>query len=371
MQNFTEMKKHLLSLVFASILFSCSTESVFKVSRVGEEPEQFKQRAVYSLPQTLFLVSVEFEKESYIPGPYRLFTERFLGLEDYIAESGVSYRLLNVDVENFTEPDPDQFYSINLLKGELEWEEYLKLSDYGLILEASRSAKREYSSTSTASSRDMPYFTDLSVKRNLTEVTDTLYKTIIRDSSYVRVPVLRSHREAKTLEQKAEEAANFIIKIRKRRFKLLAGQYELFPEGDALAISVKELDKLEKEYLELFLGKRVKEKYRKRFIVLPEEGNETATYSFARFSPQTGILEKDENAGKALELKVDSQKKLNDFSAINLDMDDDKLNNNLFYRIPEIAEVRVMLVNEVLYQGRMPVYQLGKMVNLPVTPKEE
>jgi hypothetical protein len=45
----------------------------------------------------------------------------------------------------------------------------------------------------------------------------------------------------KTLEEKAQEAALFIFKIRKRRFKLLAGQYDVFPEEQALATSVREI----------------------------------------------------------------------------------------------------------------------------------
>lgn len=361
------MKKYILLLVLSVILFSCSTTSEIRVSKVGEEPEEYKERAVYVLPQTLFLVNVVFEKEIYIPGPYRLFTEKYLGLEDYISERGFSYRLIDVDLDGFTEPDPDHYYSVNLIKGDFDWEEYLKLSDHGFILDPSAGFDKEKREIKTSKEPELPYFTDLSVKRNLTEVTDTLYKTIIRDSSYVRVPVLRSHREAKTLEQKAEEAANFIIKIRKRRFKLLAGQYELFPEGDALAISVEELDKLEKEYLELFLGKRVKEKYKKSFIVIPDAGSESRSYAFARFSPAAGLLEADGSTGKALELFIEPQQKVMNLPDA---ITGQNIKNQIFYRIPDIAEVKVKLVNETLYEKRTSVYQLGNMVSYPVNLEE-
>lgn len=357
------MKKYILLPVLSLILFSCSTTSEIQVSKVGNEPAEYKERAIYVLPRTLFMVSVVFEKETYIPGPYRLFTERYLGLEDFIAESGFNYRLLSVDIESFNEPDPDHYYSVNLIKGDYNWEEYLRLSDYGFIFDPSVNFEKEKKEIKSGKKSELPYFTDLSVKRNLTEVTDTLYKTIIRDSSYLRVPVLRSHREAKTLEQKAEEAANFIIKIRKRRFKLLAGQYELFPEGDALAISVEELDKLEKEYLELFLGKRIKEKYKKSFIVDPEAGTDPGNYTFARFSPMTGLLEADESAGKALELIIEPQQKVMTLPEINKNQD---VKNQIFYRIPDIAEVKVKLVNEILYEERRSVYQLGNIISYPV-----
>jgi hypothetical protein len=59
----------------------------------------------------------------------------------------------------------------------------------------------------------------------------------------------RNDGDIKSLEEKAEEAAAFIYKLRKRRFKLLVGQEQPVPDGNALDISIRELDELEKEYL--------------------------------------------------------------------------------------------------------------------------
>ncbi len=360
------MKKYILLSFFSFFLASCATNSVFQVSKAGNEPEESKERVVYTLPQTLFLLSVEFEKETYIPGPFRLFTEKYLGLEDYITESGFNYRLLNVDLESFEEPDPDHFYSLNLIKGDFNWDKFLKLSDFGLIFDPSSEYSRKYDQERKMGSHETSFFTDRSVKRNLRVVTDTLYKTVINDSSYVRVPVLRSHREAKTLEQKAEEAANFIIKIRKRRFKLLAGQYDVFPEGRALEISVSELDKLEKEYMELFLGKRIKEKYTKSFIVIPGSGIELQKHTFAGFSSQHGLLKPDNNSGRPLELILEPQGKLMNLPAIQSITSGIPGNNTLLYRIPDIVEIKVKLVDEILYEGRKSVYQLGRIVSYPI-----
>jgi len=241
------MRKSIFVISLIALLSSCGSTNMMQVTKLGSEPQEYIQRAISVLPQTVLSVKVEFEKETYIPGPYRLYTEKFLGLKDFIAEPGFSYRILNVDVQSFTEPDPEEFHSLNLIEGKMDWDQYLRLSKYGFILDPSSNESQELSMEESGNFAETPFFTDMSVKRNLTEVTDTLYKTIISDSAYVRVPVLRKQREAKTIEQKAEEAANFIIKIRKRRFKLLAGQYDVFPEGRALAISVEELDKLEKE----------------------------------------------------------------------------------------------------------------------------
>ena len=174
-----------------AFLASCSAPSVFNVTRVGEEPEEYLKRAVYVLPQTLLQVHVEFEKETYIPGPYRFFTEKYLGMKDFIKEPGLSYRILNVDVETFAEPDPEHFYSINLLKGTLEWDRYLDMTSHGLILNPDQGTPKDYSSSSGEVLSQPIYFNDLPIESNLVETTDTLYKTVITDSSYVRIPVVR------------------------------------------------------------------------------------------------------------------------------------------------------------------------------------
>jgi len=360
------MKRHVFVLLSLFFLSSCGTNNLFQVTRVGEEPEDYRHRSVYVLPQTLLRINVEFEKETFIPGPYRLFTEKYLGLNEYIAEAGYSYRILNVDVENLTEPDPDHFYSINLINGEIKWEQYLQMSHYGMILDPSSVYDLNTTENEDAEIPDTPFFTDRSVKRNLTEVTDTLYKTVIQDSSYVRIPILRKQREAKTLEQKAEEAANFIIKTRKRRFKLLAGQYELFPEGDALAISVKELDKLEKEYLELFLGKRIKSTYRKSYLLIPEASKSIQSHVIGRFSQQRGLLEPTDAIGEEIMIDLEPAGKV---SKIGISLAGGFKENNLYYRIPDIAEVRVRIKNEVLYEGRQSIFQLGELLNYPVINK--
>jgi hypothetical protein len=363
------MRKSLFIISLIALLSSCASTNLIQVSKIGSEPEEYKQRAIYVLPQTVLNVIVEFEKETYIPGPYRLYTEKFLGLKDFIVEPGFTYRILNVDVQSFNEPDPEEFYSLNLIKGEMDWERYLKLSDFGFILDPSNNISRKVIIEESGDFPGTPVFTDISVKRNLTEVTDTLYKTIISDSSYVRVPVLRKQREAKTIEQKAEEAANFIIKIRKRRFKLLAGQYDVFPEGKALAISVEELDKLEKEYLELFIGKRIKQTFRRSFLVTPESQKSNQTHIVARFSELTGVVNAEDNLNTPLNLEINPLAKLNSISSIA--HPDGTADNMLIYRIPDLADVAVKIKNEVLYQGRMQIFQLGEKIGYPISSVTE
>ncbi len=349
-------------------LGSCSTVNEFQVSRVGEEPVKTLERSIYVLPRTSLLVTIEFEKEIRIPGPYYLYTERFLGIGGAIEEQGVNHRITSIRAEAVTEPDPDHFYSINTLKGDIIVTEFVSLSEMGYVLRPDRLYSLSAGLQQQLPLTEYPLFTDLSVKRHLQEVTDTLYKTVITDSSYVRIPVLRKQREAKTLEQKAEEAANFIIKTRKRRFKLLAGQYELFPEGDALAISVEELNRTEKEYLELFLGKRIKIQYRRSYIITPEAGSNPQVITIARFSEASGLLDPESITGKPIEMNIEPMGTVNKLRMMGAKFPDPERLNNFYYRIPDQAEVVIGIAGEEVLRQRLSIYQAGAMVNVPVRP---
>ncbi len=353
---------------FLIILQGCMTTSRFRVSRAGAESPETIQKYVYVLPQTILQVRVNFEKETYIPGPYRVYTQKFLGLENFIEEPGFSYHIKSVDVTPATEPDGSQFYSINVLEGQPDFDGFLKLSREGLVLDPSGFYEFKSPHSLTIPQTQAPYFTDLSVESNLREITDTLYKTMITDSSYVTIPMVRKQQEAKTQEQKAEEAANFIIKIRKHRYKLLSGKHDVFPEGDALAISVEELDKLEKEYLALFLGKTIRNEFTRSFIIVPKATQQTHTISFARFSQQLGLTGLDTNTGNELVAEIQPLDQVKTLRAQGAAYPDPLMENNLFYRIPDLADVRIRIASEILYESRLSIYQAGAMVNLPLEP---
>lgn len=362
------MKKYSILIFLMVSLGACSTVNEFQVTRVGEEPEKYLERSIYVLPRTSFLLTLEFEKEVLIPGPYYLYTERFLGIDGAIEKQDFNYRISSVVAEAVTEPDPDHFYSINTLKGDVKSADLLNLTEMGYVLRPDQVYSVKSDLPGGMDNIGYPYFTDLSVKRHLQEVTDTLYKTVITDSSYVRIPVLRKQREAKTLEQKAEEAANFIIKTRKRRFKLLAGQYEIFPEGDALAISVEELNRTEKEYLELFLGKRIKTQYRQSFIITPEPGSNPQVLPVARFSESMGVEDVKSSSGQLIEMNIHPLGIVDKLRNLNAKYPDSEKINNLYYRIPDLAELFILVDGEEILRQRVSIYQAGVLVNMPVQP---
>ena len=358
------MKKY-ISLLLLFTLGSCSTPLKFQISKPGEEPEEFSQRIVYSLPRTVVKVDLKIEKESYFPGPYYQFTERLLGLEDYISKYGFQYKITGVDIETFTEPDPDMFYSVNIQNGSFDWERYLILSEKGFVMDPAEMSNYNTISPEKSNLPVANYFKDLSTNLNLTEVTDTLFKTIITDTSLIRLPVVTTARKVRTLEQKAEEAAKNLFTLRENRFFLISNTEGDYPDGQALGIMVSEMDKMERAYVELFTGKVTNQKYGKSFLITPEDSEETYVQEIGSFSTRTGLA----GPGNALPIRLEITP-LKNFAHLDGTTDfnskGEAISNLLYYRIPDYARIRVLLQSEVLYEGLINVYQFGGLINVPV-----
>ncbi len=359
------MKRYISLLVLIIITASCSTPLNFQVSKIGEEPEEFTQRIIYSLPATVVRINIEIEKESYIPGPYKKFADRFLGLDQVIQDYSFQYKVGSVALQMFSEPDPSMFFSLNVIEGSLNWGKYLSLSNQGFVLQPGESGVLPLKSQNSENHLSQTSFSELSMKMNLTEITDTLYKTIVTDSMLIRLPVLTSAQQVRTLEQKAKEAASNLFLLRENRFYTISNIDGDFPDGKAMEIMVHEMDKMEKAYLELFTGKVVRQKFTRSFLYSPTSSEELQVHKLCSFSPQKGLTESENAYDIVIELTP-----LNNIPEISLkntsDSEENMNNNKLYYRIPDIADLKVKLVDDVLYENRIGIYQLGSLLAIPV-----
>jgi len=356
------MHKFLVSGILVVLLGSCISLNQFTVTPVGEEPEGYTNRFVYSLPQTVFEVNVEFEKRVELPGPYRQYAQKFLGIAQFIKEEKSNWDITDISVSQFSEPDPAQLYSVNILRGSFTSELYFDLASNGLAIDP-MSVISSNVKLPVEIQTQLPAVLEMSMKRSHKEKTDTLFKTVIRDSSFVKIPILRKQKEAKTVEQKAEEAANLIIKIRKRRLKLVDGEYGVFPEGRALEVAIEELNKTEQEYIDLFTGKTYTEKYSRSYFIAPNGSSQQL--ELLKFSENGGILSAESADGKPVILEI------NPISGYPFEVSGNEQTpkNTLYYRIPATCAIKITEGNTLFYEGRSSVFQAGSILPLPVKNK--
>ncbi len=356
------MKSRTLFILFiAMLLTSChNTEEVLTTVAPYDAGGGTAGKILYALPRTSLVVRVTAVKTVYVPGPFRAYAEKYLGIKPYVTRAYTRWTLEEAELSSFKEPDPENYFVVTT--GGVLAENALVMTRNGLILDpAACPPQEEPAYRVTRDEPDgKPYFTDLSVKRNFVEKEDTVYRTMMQDTGFVRVPVVRKSLEKKTLEQKAEEAANFIIKIRKRRFKLMAGQYDVYPKDEALEFAVKEMTRLENEYLALFTGKKVSQKWYYRFIVTPEDASKQPV--LFKLSPDQGICNTTGCEGIPVYLQYsvpESTVKGTENSGNGI------LHDTLIYRIPVLTDVRLVYNDRVMAEKHIPICQFGPKVGLP------
>ena len=121
--------------------------------------------------------------------------------------------------------------------------------------------------------------------------------------------------------------------------------------GGGLESALREIERLESEYLELFYGRRVVNYYTYSYI-LPMEAQNTSM-TVARFSSDDGIVAVDDLAGDIIFLNVHPTQ---------MEYPTSEEKGTVAIRYANNAEVTLCLGNEVLCRRVMPVYELGETV---------
>ncbi len=76
------MKRLIIFGLLLMMIGSCTAPNRFIVTNLGYEPEEMKESVVYALPKNSLKVSLTYEKNVIIPGPYADYALKLLGIEN-------------------------------------------------------------------------------------------------------------------------------------------------------------------------------------------------------------------------------------------------------------------------------------------------
>ncbi len=311
---------------------------------------------VYALPKTSIKLYVEATREVFTAGPYAKFASKYLGFEVPV-DNKESCTLKSVDLRWFVEADAAQTNTVSL-KDSKGATNFLAMTATGLVsmFEQSTTAAVPWRFANEARTQD---FNNRGHEPHLAKESTTFYRTVKTDKGYERVPVQQSQVVEKNIERRAEEAANAVYSLRKKRMDLLTGDADNVPAGDALRAALEEINRLEQEYLSLFVGKSSVDVQSANFEVVPDPGQTKQLYIVFRLSDTEGLLAPDNMAGRPVVLELTADKK----TAIPVVEEKGKF---VRYRIPEVVQARLLDGQYLLLQTRVPVYQLGRVVAFPL-----
>lgn len=183
-----------------------------------------------SHPQTVVTVNLVVEKETVTAGPYARFAQKYLGVRAPLTDKTV-YRIAEASIEA-SETAPA----------------------------AERPAYRQGTETVSLLGSEKAFPKVLPDKMSSTELS---------------------------LEEAAHKAANTIFTLRRNRIDLITGVAGENVFGAGLKAALDEIDAIEQEYLELFLGKQTVTVSVKSISTVPESGK--TKYIICRFSEATGV----------------------------------------------------------------------------------
>ena len=364
------MKKLFILIAIAAILASCSAPAEMQVivTPLGEEVPGSIQKGAYVLPQTILKVELTCQEVKSVPGPFREYAQKYLSIKEVINQNSSQWQILDLKVVPYEEMDPGMAFQLNLLKGDLKMSGMNELVGKGMILDGSEKVLEGIKSPAMGVSvrKDYIQYKDLGIASNFNERTETMYKTIVTDTSFVEVPVNRTITEQKSLSMKAEEAAEFLLELRTRRFELLTVEYDSYPQGEAMKATLDKLDEMEASYLSLFTGKTLSRQETRSWFIVPESGSETTSYPLGVFSEQLGFIPQEMMEGAPLKLVIKPIGKTRNLDSYYSDKVAGEVTNMLYYRIPDVVEMKLLLGNTELANQRISVYQSGALVASPI-----
>ena len=308
------------------------------------------QTVTYSLPQTTVTVEVDAVQESFFAGPYAPYAKRFLGIDVRETDASRCY-VKEVRLVTRVEADPQARYSVDTKGVE---DRFLALTSQGLVsfqdkLEAGDLVWR-------FNPQPEADFGTKGVTSQTKTETRTIWKEVETDTAFVRVPVEEAYQIQKTLEMKAQEAADMVLKARRERFNISTGNTDATFSGEALGAAIAELDRVEKEYLTLFTGYTVSREQSGSFDIVPS--GSTRRYTAFRLNGKEGIV--TDGTGTVYSLEFSPEEVSDPQTALR----DTK--NVVHYRIPAVCNVRLTTGGRTLFESRIPVYQLGLELLYPL-----
>jgi hypothetical protein len=314
----------------------------------------------YTLPKTAFKVDVVVTKTTHIKGLYADFTEKMLGITNYCKENSVSFQLKNIAVTPFVVPDDRLQFVVELSPMQMK-NNFLQ----SIHVHNATTGFHAFSSLEQNTENVLPNFF-----KNFTDVItqqtqETYTETKIIDGIVTQVPVIQIKTITKSLAQQAQAAVDFIEKIREDRYAILSFDQETTLSKEAFEYLVNQLNELEKQYLELFIGTTILEDIHETVIVYPN--NDFALLPLCSVSPTAGFsASTDKTSAYNYYLKCTPQASTS--LQVNFIEGLDYRKKDAGYRIRKAAPVLVTLVHgnvEKSMLGIFPIYQFGLLETLP------
>lgn len=318
--------------------------SVLTASAQGQssayQPGVTQDGVSYWLPKTMITVTVTAQKQSFKPGEFSRYAERYLRLSDVKDKAEEVWTIKEIKVSTVGVPDKENLYTLTFpAKGNRP---YFDLTNDGMI-QGVNVRKKEQPAQNVQTPAPQP------VKK-------------VNPQEYMTEEILMASSTAKMAELTAKEIYN----IRESRNNITRGQADFVPtDGESLKFMLESLTAQETALLTLFSGTNETEDVTFTINVTPDEAlNKQILF---RFSSKLGVLPIDNLAGEPVWIDL-TDRKMSD----NYTMDPDqqkklqaakskKEASFLYYRLPGRAALRIYNNRTTFLEQEIQIAQFGNV----------
>lgn len=307
----------------------------------------------YSLPRTGIRIYVKASKETFDPGPYAAYAGQLLGIEDARTNGSVQWQIIDVQLETFSEPDPDHVY-----KAMGDGAFTVSLTPEGLLAGIN---------AAEGVTGGQPVKTNLFL--NVPENDDDFSFANFNDTPlYTPGDSTNNFRPVRiSNEKKASEAAARILECRMTRFHMVAGLMDEFhPDGVAYEVSLDELDRIEKNYLSLFTGRTTRKTEIYSFDIIPTSASTGRGEVVFRFSEENGVVPASDLSGKPVMIKTNPVEGLKQkYTSLASSENPAAGESGVYYRMPGMANAEVIFELKTIASARVLLPQFGEVAPVP------
>lgn len=338
--------KALFRFSLAMMLMIPMTASAQKQS----DPEGY---VTYSLPSTTILLEVEAEQEIFHAGPYAKYAEKYLGIK-VPQQNDTVIHITQVRMLPLVEADQTKRYSVDV-RNRKNASSLLRLTSEGLIA---------FSDAQFGNSLEWRFSHDHSNDNTMASVHTSELAMLCHNCK--KSAAKYSQLIDKSPQQKAEEVAQQILKLRTQRMQIVTGDTDATYSGEAMAAAIGEITRQEEEYMMLFTGYSEHQSYKMRYEVVPSLDQEEQTYVVFGLSKADGLVYPDTVDCNQISMQIIPQEMTVPEPPVVEGETKKKVEVLVNYRIPAICTVKLMEGEKLLLQGRLPIYQLGLESSIPL-----
>lgn len=295
-----------------------------------------KDAVSYWLPKTQLTVTVTVQKQTFKPGEFSRYAERYLRLNDVKDKAEEVWSISGISVSATGIPDKDKLYTLSFpAKGNRP---YIELTNDGIIQAVNTQVEESSAPAAPAPAKN-------AAKK-------------LNPQEFMTEEILMAGSTAKMAELTAKEIYN----IRESRNAITRGQADFVPtDGESLKFMLESLSAQEEALLTLFNGTSETEEITYTINVTPQES--VSKQLLFRFSSKLGVLPVDNLAGEPVWIDITDRNMTQVYSAAKKSQTGSSKKEPpfLYYRIPGRAIIKVYNNRTEFIEKELQIAQFGSV----------